>query len=91
MIKRFGSYISIALAMAAGMTACNDNSGSGYVTEDTGYTSETMYSSTAITSFNLKANSKVLADLDSIFSQSTWKPAEFSMPTLSPTVLTSPN
>ncbi len=67
MIKRFGSYISIALAMAAGMTACNDNSGSGYVTEDTGYTSETMYSSTAITSFNLKANSKVLADLDSIF------------------------
>lgn len=67
MIKRFGSYISIAVALSAGLTACNDNSGSGYVTEDTGYTSETMYSSTAITSFNIKSNNKILENLDSIY------------------------
>lgn len=66
MIKRFGSYISIAVALSAAMTACNDDSGSNQVV-DTGYTSETMYSSTAITSFNIKSNSKVLANLDSIF------------------------
>lgn len=67
MIKKLGSYISIALAMSAGLTACNDDSNSSIAAEDTGYTSETMYSSTAITSFNLKANNKVLANLDSIF------------------------
>lgn len=67
MTKRFGSYITVALALAAAMTACNDDSNSYLSTEDPGYTSETMYSSTAITSFNLKANSKVLAHLDSIF------------------------
>lgn len=67
MIKKFGSYISIAMALSVGLTACNDNSGNSYITEDTGYTSETMYSSTAISSFSLKANNKVLANLDSIF------------------------
>lgn len=67
MIKKLGTYISIALAMSAGLTACNDDSNSSIAAEDTGYTSETMYSSTAITSFNLKANNKVLANLDSIF------------------------
>ncbi len=67
MIKNFGAYISAVVVIAAGLTACNSDDNSGYSTEDTGYTSETMYSSTAITSFNLKANQKVLANLDSIF------------------------
>lgn len=67
MLKRFGSYLSIAAALSTGLTACNDDSNNSLTTDDTGYTSETMYSSTAITSFNLKANSKVLANLDSIF------------------------
>lgn len=66
MIKRFAaSYLIAGALFATAMTACNDNDNN--YQDDYGYTPETMYSSTAVTSFNIKPNSKLLANLDSVF------------------------
>lgn len=66
MIKRFAaSYLIAGALFAAAMTACNENDNN--YQDDYGYTPETMYSSTAVTSFNIKPNSKLLANLDSVF------------------------
>ena len=66
MIKRFAaSYLIAGTLFATAMTACNDNDNN--YQDDYGYTPETMYSSTAVTSFNIKPNSKLLANLDSVF------------------------
>lgn len=57
-----------ALSMLFGSMAVSCNSDNNTDTDlDTGYTPETMYSSTAISSFSLKADAKVLANLDSVF------------------------
>ena len=55
----------MAATMVMGITACN--SGSDTLEVDLGYNVDNMYSSTAVTAFNIKANSKILANLDSLF------------------------
>lgn len=70
MIKRFAaSHLLAGMLLATAVTACNDDNNS--YQDDYGYTPETMYSSTAVTAFNIKSDTKVLAGLDSVFSQST--------------------
>lgn len=66
MTKRFIKYAFVAFAMATGFASCNDKS-SDEPASDTGMTPETLHSSTAITSFKLKDNSKVLANLSGVF------------------------
>ena len=69
MNKRLAALSLAALSIVLGgvVVSCNSDNDSGYYDIDTGYTPETMYSSTAVTAFNLKADSKVLANLDSVF------------------------
>ena len=66
MIKRFAaSHLLAGMLLATAVTACNDDNNS--YQDDYGYTPETMYSSTAVTAFNIKSDTKVLAGLDSVF------------------------
>lgn len=69
MNKRLAASSLAALSLMCGsvVVSCNSDDDNNDYDIDTGYTPETMYSSTAITSFNLKADSKVLANLDSVF------------------------
>ncbi len=66
MTRRLITYAVSALAITGGLSSCNDKS-SDEISTDTGMTAETLYSSTAITSFSLKDNSKVLTNLSGVF------------------------
>lgn len=70
MSKPFAKFAPLMLiaagAIAPALTACNDDD-EPLDNIDWGYTTENTGSSTAITAFNLKANTKVLASLDSVF------------------------
>lgn len=68
MNKRLAASSLAALSLTVGGVAvsCNSDDDTDYDI-DTGYTTETLYSSTAITAFNLKADANVLANLDSVF------------------------
>ncbi|MCM1504305.1 MAG: DUF6242 domain-containing protein [Muribaculum sp.] len=66
MTKRFITYAISALALTGVISSCNDDK-SEELSADTGMTAETLYSSTAITSFSLKDNSKVLTNLSGVF------------------------
>lgn len=59
-----GGYLLAAAMIAMGVTACNSDSDE---TVDTGFTSDNIYSATAITAFYIKANSKILNNLDSCY------------------------
>lgn len=65
MTRRFITYAVSAFVITSGLTSCNDKSSDDL--SDDGMTAETLYSSTAITSFKLKDNSKVLANLSGVF------------------------
>lgn len=69
MNKRLATSSLAALSIMLGsvVVSCNSDDDTNDYDIDTGYTPETMYSSTAITAFNLKADTKVLANLDSVF------------------------
>ena len=69
MNKRLAASSLAALSIMLGsvVVSCNSDDDTNDYDIDTGYTPETMYSSTAITAFNLKADTKVLANLDSLF------------------------
>lgn len=69
MNKRLAASSLAALSIVLGsvVVSCNSDDNNNSYDIDTGYTPETMYSSTAITAFNLKSDSKVLAHLDSVF------------------------
>lgn len=64
MRTKSGGYLLAAAMLAMGMTACNSDSDG---TVETGFTSDNIYSSTAITAFNIKANSKIISNLDSCY------------------------
>lgn len=66
MTRRFITYAVSAFVITSGLSSCNDKS-SDDLSTDTGMTAETLYSSTAITSFKLKDNSKVLTNLSGVF------------------------
>ena len=55
----------MAIMFVASFTACN--SSDPIEIDDNGYNIEVLYSNTAITSFSLKPNTKVLANLDSVY------------------------
>ncbi|MCM1093100.1 MAG: DUF6242 domain-containing protein [Lachnospiraceae bacterium] len=59
-----GGYLLAAAMLAMGVTACNSDSDE---TVDTGFTSDNIYSATAVTAFYIKANAKVLNNLDSCY------------------------
>lgn len=63
MRTKSGGYVLAAAIFAMGMTACNSDSDG----TETGFTSDNIYSSTAITAFNIKANSKIISNLDSCY------------------------
>ena len=65
MTRRFITYAVSAFVITSGLSSCNDKSSDDL--SDTGMTAETLYSSTAITSFKLKDNSKVLTNLSGVF------------------------
>ena len=65
MIKKFALYTFIASSLAMGLGACNSDSTE--VQDEYGYTSDVLYSSTAVTAFNIEANSDILANLDSVY------------------------
>lgn len=58
MLKRLALFV-VGVAAAVSIVGCND--------DDSSYNTEVTYSSTLVTHFNLKANSKVLASLDTVF------------------------
>lgn len=58
MLKRFGIYVASA-ALICASTACNES--------DDNYEISLDYSSTQVTSFSLRSDSKVLNNLDSVF------------------------
>lgn len=64
MRTKSGGYILAATMLAIGVAACNSDSDG---TIDTGFTSENIYSATAITGFNIKANNKIISNLDSCY------------------------
>lgn len=68
MNKRFAASSLAALSLFLGsvVVSCNSDDDTTYST-DTGYTSEMLYSSTAITSFSLQADDDVLENLDSVY------------------------
>lgn len=65
MTKRYLLLPLIAVVIMWSLIGCNKSDDE--YDDDGAYTTETMYSSTAITAFNLKANSKVLDSLDKVF------------------------
>ncbi len=65
MTRRFLTYAISALALSGALLSCNKDTEE--LSADTGMTAETLYSSTAITSFNLKDNSSVLTNLSGVF------------------------
>lgn len=65
MTKRYLLLPLVVMTIMATLIGCNKSSDE--IDDDGAYTTETMYSSTAITGFNLKANSKVLDSLDKVF------------------------
>ena len=58
MLKRFGIYVATALALV-GAAACNSDDEDNEISVD--------YSSTQVTAFSLRADSKVLNNLDSVY------------------------
>jgi hypothetical protein len=67
MNKRFAASSLAALSLFLGGVVVSCNSDDTVDTVDTGYTSDMLYSSTAITSFSLQADDDVLENLDSIY------------------------
>lgn len=65
MTKRYLLLPLLAIVIMGSLIGCN-KSDDDY-DDDGAYTTATMYSSTAITAFNLKANTKVLDSLDKVF------------------------
>jgi hypothetical protein len=65
MIKKIALYTIVATSFAMGLGACNSDSNGE--TDEYGYTSDVLYSSTAVTAFNIEANSDILANLDSVY------------------------
>lgn len=59
-----GGYLLAAAIIAMGAAACNSDSDD---TVDTGFTSDNIYSATAITAFYIQANSSILNNLDSCY------------------------
>lgn len=67
MTRHFAAIALSSLTVAAALSACSDDSNSYDEPIDPGFTSETMYSSTAITYFAIQPNTKILTGLDSVF------------------------
>ena len=65
MTRKLTAYALMAIMFVASFTACN--SSDPIEIDDNGYNIEVLYSNTAITSFSLKPNTKVLANLDSVY------------------------
>lgn len=64
MRTKTGGYLLAAAMLAMGVSACNSDSDD---LNETGFTSENIYSSTAITAFYLKPDTKIINNLDSCF------------------------
>ena len=62
MNRKFSKFIIVALAASAGLTACNPTS-----EQQQTYAGNLLNSSTMISAFSLKANNKVMANLDNVF------------------------
>lgn len=65
MIKTTGGLALSAALLAIGLGACNSDS--DVIEIDYGYNVDNLYSSTAITAFNIKANGTTIVNIDSLY------------------------